>query len=79
MNEERVGSSLLALSYLFKMCFCDKKRYNKEKLPLQMSTFYEYQNLERKIYLEVNVMELGEIRNELEKTAKRLADFRGSL
>jgi hypothetical protein len=28
---------------------------------------------------EVTNMELAEIRNELEKTAKKLADFRGSL
>ena len=31
------------------------------------------------IFIEVKKMELAEIRNELEKTAKRLADFRGSL
>ncbi|AST93327.1 peptide chain release factor 2 [Sutcliffiella cohnii] len=31
------------------------------------------------IIVEVNRMELAEIRNELEKMAKRLADFRGSL
>lgn len=29
--------------------------------------------------IEVTKMELAEIRNELEKTAKKLADFRGSL
>jgi hypothetical protein len=27
----------------------------------------------------VKIMELAEIRNELERTAKKLADFRGSL
>lgn len=32
-----------------------------------------------RIFIEVTKMELAEIRNELEKTAKRLADFRGSL
>ncbi|MDQ1000832.1 hypothetical protein QFZ28_001232 [Neobacillus niacini] len=32
-----------------------------------------------RIFIEVKKMELAEIRNELEKTAKRLADFRGSL
>ena len=31
------------------------------------------------IFIEVKEMELAEIRNELEKTAKRLANFRGSL
>jgi hypothetical protein len=31
------------------------------------------------IFIEVKKMELAEIRNELEKTAKKLADFRGSL
>jgi len=30
-------------------------------------------------FIEVKEMELAEIRNELEKTAKKLADFRGSL
>lgn len=40
----------------------------------------------KKLFYEMNTtffrgeeMELAEIRNELEKTAKRLADFRGSL
>ncbi len=32
-----------------------------------------------KIYSEVKIMELAEIKHELEKTARRLADFRGSL
>lgn len=32
-----------------------------------------------RIIIEVKKMELAEIRNELEKTATRLADFRGSL
>ncbi len=32
-----------------------------------------------RIFIEVKEMELAEIRNELEKIAKRLADFRGSL
>jgi hypothetical protein len=33
-----------------------------------------------KILIEVaTIMELADIRNELEKTAKKLADFRGSL
>jgi len=31
------------------------------------------------IFFEVKSMELAEIRSELEKTAKKLADFRGSL
>jgi hypothetical protein len=31
------------------------------------------------MFPEVTDMELAEIRNELEKTAKKLADFRGSL
>ncbi|AND42200.1 peptide chain release factor 2 [Cytobacillus oceanisediminis 2691] len=33
----------------------------------------------KKIIFEVTEMELADIRNELEKTAKILADFRGSL
>lgn len=33
----------------------------------------------KKNYLEVTGMELADIRNELERTAKVLADFRGSL
>lgn len=33
----------------------------------------------KKIIFEVIKMELADIRNELEKTAKILADFRGSL
>lgn len=32
-----------------------------------------------RILIEVTMMELAEIRNELERTATRLADFRGSL
>lgn len=31
------------------------------------------------IFIEVTKMELAEIRNELEKSAKKLVDFRGSL
>lgn len=40
---------------------------------------YLYTNNRLQFFIEVMEMEISEIRNELEKTAKKLTDFRGSL